>query len=208
MHGGAEQKQAMNGWSQHSEPILSGRGRKFFIATGSMPLSYANALDLLAGEPRFRDYLTQILVNCGYAAFRWETPPISNALSDRRFEFVVVDDPYLETAPEPEVFASWFDGVDKATTVRCVPNLGHDALLIVPRHTGPSTHFTHLAAFVRNAAQPQIHALWQCAATTVLAQLSEGPLWLSTAGGGVAWLHMRIERTPKYYAYRPYANEV
>lgn len=26
------------------------------------------------------------------------------------------------------------------------------------------------------------------------------------ASGGVAWLHVRLEGAPKYYAYRPYAR--
>ncbi len=30
------------------------------------------------------------------------------------------------------------------------------------------------------------------------------PLWLSTAGGGVAWLHVRLDSRPKYYGYSPY----
>ena len=43
--------------------------------------------------------------------------------------------------------------------------------------------------------------------TTVLqAALSEKPLWLSTAGGGVAWLHLRIDSRPKYYSHRPYRD--
>jgi hypothetical protein len=51
-----------------------------------------------------------------------------------------------------------------------------------------------------------VHALWQCVAETALARLSAAPLWISTAGGGVAWLHVRVEGAPKYYAYRPYAT--
>jgi len=30
------------------------------------------------------------------------------------------------------------------------------------------------------------------------------PTWLSTAGGGVAWLHVRLDTRPKYYRYNPY----
>ena len=33
---------------------------------------------------------------------------------------------------------------------------------------------------------------------------SQRPLWLSTNGLGVAWLHARIDARPKYYSHRPY----
>jgi len=36
-------------------------------------------------------------------------------------------------------------------------------------------------------------------------RLGERRLWISTAGGGVAWLHVRLDSSPKYYGFRPYA---
>jgi hypothetical protein len=30
------------------------------------------------------------------------------------------------------------------------------------------------------------------------------PEWLSTAGAGVSWLHVRLDDRPKYYGYAPY----
>lgn len=30
------------------------------------------------------------------------------------------------------------------------------------------------------------------------------PIWLSTSGLGVYWLHMRLDRRPKYYTYEPF----
>jgi hypothetical protein len=30
------------------------------------------------------------------------------------------------------------------------------------------------------------------------------PVWLSTAGAGVAWLHVRLDDRPKYYGHGPY----
>jgi len=29
-------------------------------------------------------------------------------------------------------------------------------------------------------------------------------VWLSTAGMGVSWLHVRLDDRPKYYGHRPY----
>lgn len=36
------------------------------------------------------------------------------------------------------------------------------------------------------------------------ARVGTRPVWLSTAGAGVAWLHVRLDDRPKYYSYRPY----
>ena len=34
--------------------------------------------------------------------------------------------------------------------------------------------------------------------------LSDQPLWVSTCGLGVYWLHVRLDSFPKYYRYAPY----
>jgi hypothetical protein len=35
-------------------------------------------------------------------------------------------------------------------------------------------------------------------------RLNEKPVWLSTAGGAVSWLHVRLDDRPKYYHYAMY----
>ena len=37
--------------------------------------------------------------------------------------------------------------------------------------------------------------------------VNDKPTWLSTAGMGVAWLHVRLDQRPKYYAHRPYRED-
>jgi hypothetical protein len=142
------------------------------------------------------------------AAFRWETPPISETEIDRPFEFVLTNDPHLEARPEPRIFASYFTGPSATAEVLAIPNLGKTATLIVPRQLGGPATYTHFARFLRGAPSHQVHALWRCVAETAQHRLSAVPQWISTAGGGVAWLHVRIENEPKYYSYRPYAEAV
>jgi hypothetical protein len=48
--------------------------------------------------------------------------------------------------------------------------------------------------------------LWRATAETLLDRISDTPTWLSTAGLGVIWLHLRLDSRPKYYSYRPYAE--
>jgi hypothetical protein len=66
--------------------------------------------------------------------------------------------------------------------------------------------YTHLARFLREAPREQVHELWIAAGEAVMARLSDKPLYVSTAGMGVAWLHVRLDTRPKYFGYEPYAR--
>lgn len=85
-------------------------------------------------------------------------------------------------------------------------NLGGDALLIVPAQRGSIECYSHLGAFLREAPSEQKQMLWQAVAGAVQENLSETPKWLSTAGLGVSWLHIRLDSRPKYYNYVPYKS--
>ena len=41
-------------------------------------------------------------------------------------------------------------------------------------------------------------------AAAVRRRVSDPPVWLSTAGMGVSWLHLRLDSQPKYYRHGPY----
>jgi len=68
------------------------------------------------------------------------------------------------------------------------------------------TNYCHFSSFNRTADLMQQHVLWQCVAKTLLKRIGPKPLWLNTAGEGVAWLHIRIDQKPKYYAYKPFTK--
>ena len=190
------------------DEIVAGRTTRYALSLDDRPLSYRRVLELLADDPAFRLYLSRLLANADFPSFRWETPPITRRTADRPFEFVLVNDQYLQQVPpEPQVFAEHFAKAGEAPLVLPVANLGRTATLVVPRQLDAGCAYPHMAAFVRTAPELQLHALWQCVAATALAQLSDAPMWISTAGGGVAWLHVRLEGSPKYYAYRPYAAD-
>ena len=73
---------------------------------------------------------------------------------------------------------------------------------------GTESAYGHLAAFVREAPEPQRHALWQALAAAMMQRVGERPVWLSTAGAGVPWLHVRLDDRPKYYGFAPYRQWV
>jgi len=47
---------------------------------------------------------------------------------------------------------------------------------------------------------------WKLVGGAMERRLGPRPVWLSTAGGGVAWLHVRLDDRPKYYGYAQYRN--
>ena len=194
----------MHQWTHAREPLPSGRGTRYLISESSNALDFLRAIELLATDGSFRSFMTRLLAESGYGAFRWETPTLDRTRATRPFEFVLIDDPGLERKAEPDVFASHFTDAGN-DVVAVVPNLGRTSDLIVPRSIAAPSAYPHFAAFLRNAPETQVDALWRRVADTVLRNLSDTPLWLSTAGAGVAWLHVRVDRVPKYYTHRPYA---
>ena len=82
-------------------------------------------------------------------------------------------------------------------------NVGRDATLVVPVNTDSSNTWAHLALFVRNAPMERAAALFQAVGNAVRFT-GDRPLWISTSGTGVNYLHIRLDSTPKYYSHRPY----
>jgi hypothetical protein len=104
-------------------------------------------------------------------------------------------------SPQPETFRQYYK---KKESIVTFPNLGRDALLVVPCPTMEEKHYTHLGNFVRSGGQKQIDDFWRVTAEKMIASIGKEPKWLSTSGLGVFWLHARIDSTPKYYQTEEY----
>jgi hypothetical protein len=168
-------------------------------------LSFAAALELCRTDEGFRSQLIAALTAAPFAAYFWETPPATTASLSRPFEFVLTDAPSLAKAsPETAAFQEHFDADNDGDGIVVFENLGRDAALVVPCPLASTEKYVHLAAFLRGAPEPQKHALLQCVAAEMLSRVSARPLWLSTAGMGVYWLHIRLDSRPKYYRHAPY----
>jgi hypothetical protein len=110
----------------------------------------------------------------------------------------------LARRARPNAFREHFiSGEDVAV----FPNLGGDALMIVPAPVGDHEMYAHLGSFVRGAPETQVHALWMAVGKAMLEWVGEQPVWLNTAGGGVPWLHVRLDARPKYYVYGGYRKQ-
>lgn len=192
-------------WTSRTERLSNGRAIKIAVDLDSSPVSYAEALRRWRDDADFRSFFTSLLADAPFAAFRWETPPISIATADRPFEFVLLDSPGLGGDPDAEAFAEHFDGAPEDGVV-AFSNLGKDAILIVPCPRGPHAAYGHLGAFVRQAPEAQRHALWERVGAAMERRLGARPVWLSTAGAGVSWLHVRLDDRPKYYGFEGYRD--
>jgi len=180
---------------------LDRRNLLYSVDLDSHPASFAAVLRGWAADPAFRALFSDTLAGSPHQAFRWETPAVTTATMSQPFEFVLLDSPALLRRPDPEPFAEHFGGADGVVAFR---NVGGDALLIVPCPLAAPTAYGHLAAFVRGAPARQQHTLWQTVADAMAQRIGSTPVWLSTAGGGVAWVHVRLDDRPKYYAFPPY----
>ncbi len=168
------------------------------------PASYREVLDALSSNEAFQSDLTQTITSCGYQAIRFETPAATIDTLMQPFECVLVNSPGLDRAPDAESFIEQFEEHDPDLNVIVFSNLGGDATMIVPRPITGNDPYTHLLDFLINAPMHQVHELWSSIGSTMLDLVGNEPRWLNTAGGGVPWLHVRIDSRPKYYNYRPY----
>ncbi|MGI9329449.1 MAG: DUF6940 family protein [Gammaproteobacteria bacterium] len=168
--------------------------------------TYEDVLDLWRRSEDFREQFLVLLRECQFPAFRWEMPPISTATAGQNFEFILRNDPLLQRPADEATLADHFDREGSPDGVANFDNLSGDAHLIAPTPRGELSAYSHLAAFIHHGPDWQQHAVLQCVGTLMRQRLSEEPIWLSTAGEGVAWLHIRLDTYPKYYTYRPYAR--
>jgi hypothetical protein len=182
------------------------RGQRLQILRGDSRISFQELFHLLESDPDFGVWYTGILARSEFQAYFWEHPPISLGTLEAAAEFVLLDSPALATLrADPAPFRSKFEQ-HRDEPVVTFPNLGGDAVLVVPRPMGPPFAYAHLAAFVRQAPPSQIECLWQRVGRAVHENLGTQPRWLSTAGMGVSWLHVRIDSYPKYYRFAPYRD--
>ncbi len=190
-------------WTIEENPVAY--GERYRISERGELVSYRHMLSLWQQNATFRWFFINQLVSSAHKASRWETPPITRATVDRPFEYVLIDSPGLARQQNPRPFASHIGHKDQGVVV--FDNLGGDAAMVVPCAQSADTDQCHLLAFLRTAPDDQSHALWLAVGEAALERLSDKPMWISTAGGGVAWLHVRLDSWPKYYAHAPYRND-
>ena len=192
-------------WDADVKLLDAGCIHKFHIRQDKNRLPCVDVLTGLKSDAAFRAFFNQLLADAPFDAFFWEMPPLTTASIEQPFECVLVDSPVLAgVTAEAGSFSEYFPQATDGVTG--FANLGNDAWLIAPCPVGPRDVYPHLATFVRGASAAQQQVFWQRTGEAVTARLSDQPLWVSTSGLGVYWLHVRLDSYPKYYTYHPYTR--
>lgn len=178
--------------------------QRYRIADLEHVLTWRQVLAGWAEFDAFTNFFSTLLADCRFEAFRWETPGLTETQLDDDFEFVLVESRHLARRPSSDAFHEYF--TDHQPVVHFA-NLGGDCQLVVPCPQTAHDDFAHLGAFLRSADAAQTRELWKHVAAAVEQRISQKPLWLSTAGDGVPWLHVRLDDQPKYYDYLPYRQQ-
>jgi hypothetical protein len=183
---------------------LDSRTTATTLSDGSHELSFREVIGLWREDPVFRAWFTQRLRESPFDAYYWELPPVTAQTLDRTLEYVLIDAPgFIGLSADAEPFRVQFAARGDAE-VLTFPNLRGDAMLVVPAPVSPANCYMHLAHFVRRAPEAQVDTLWKAVGDAMQARVSERPVWLSTAGTGVSWLHVRLDSRPKYYRHGRY----
>jgi len=194
---------------------LSERVHRYTVSHrgGTTLLRWDEVLELWRTDRSFALFFTAMLAASPFESFFWECPASSYATLSAPFECVTIRASTFARA-NPANFAEHFNaGMGAATFL----SLGGDATLVAP--TGlvgaglvgaglvgapgeARASYGHIAAFCRGASESQHLAVWQAVGTALAAHNSASggrPVWLSTEGSGVPWLHIRMDSRPKYY---------
>lgn len=165
-------------------------------------VSYRRWIELIHEDESFVNYFIDLLVESEYEAFFWEVKPVAKDQLDEALEFVLVNSTILPgISANKRHFQSYFK---EDNPVVSFANLSGDAQLIVPAPIAEDSAYAHLANFVRQAPREQIVLFWKKVAIEYNRLIGDDRKWLSTAGLGVPWLHVRVDSRPKYYRYQAF----
>lgn len=189
-------------WQIRTKAFSSNNGICYQILREKVPLSFREVFKAWQDDPEFARFYCQLLAGSKYEAYFWEHPPLTQNDLDRPYEFILIDAPRLaQVKAQPYIFAEHYEA---SKTVVSFPNLGHNAQLVVPSPVPERGLYPSLAAFIKRADQQQLLRFWQSVAYALGERLGTKPCWLSTAGMGVYWLHVRLDDRPKYYRHKAY----
>lgn len=201
----------------HKEESISSKFTKYSNFESNLEegkiLSFLDFFRALQTKSGFSDYFIELLKSSKYKAFFFECPALTIVHLAKPLEFVLSDSPTLASVVKPDqnAFAEHFQGSASQSEVAVFPNLGKDAVLVVPiPKSKEMLKYTHLAVFVRESTLRDSKELFSKVAETAFDKVQQQtgvPLWLSTSGTGIFWLHVRLDSRPKYYTYSKYTDK-
>lgn len=186
--------------------LSKGQSFKYLLYHEQEQLRYIDFITLLQQDEEFRSLFIDLLSDISFHAYQWETPPVTISTAEQPFEFVVHTSPHIDLPPDPDPFRQYFNQLKTDGGIAVFSNLGNDAKLIAPAPLEKGLNYSHIGVFTKEAPKEQQQQFWQTVGRITEELISDSPRWLNTAGGGVAWLHVRLDSRPKYYRHEPYIS--
>ena len=137
-------------------------GTRYEIHQDGGKLRLRELFSLLETSSEFAIWYTNLLSASVLDAFFWEHPPFRSESFDQPAEFVLQHAPALASRrPDVRAFEAELRRFPDSD-VGVFPNLGGDALLVVPKAAGPPEAYVHLASFLRSCSLFQPFASARC----------------------------------------------
>ena len=179
--------------------------------------NFRTFLTKLSTSATIRKQFIQSIVSTGYDNCYLEFPPITQDLLDssKVAEYTVLESSKFKDA-DWTVFNdklkknhSKNHSNDQKSEAIYFPNISGDTILVVPVPTTDpeiDKYSSDLMTFLKHGHKRQQHCLISLFAKTALQLIDTcKKIYISTHGHGVAWLHVRLSNTPKYYTYKKYS---
>ncbi|MEO0895665.1 MAG: hypothetical protein AAFY71_04675 [Bacteroidota bacterium] len=196
----------MQTWTYLEEIIQEGHSHQYTLLQDHSPISFTEFATLLQEEEDFRTVFIHMLRSSPFQGFFWECKAVTEQDKNSDFECVLINGrAFSRIQADERSFSSYFK---VGCTVVDFPNIRGDANLVVPcpQPGASADSYSHLANFVRLAPEHQLHDFWKRVGKVFESSFNNHPVWLSTHGLGVFWLHVRLDSRPKYYHHLPYQH--
>ena len=138
-------------------------------------LTYREFLTKIVSEENFRSEFINILKRSRFGTYFFETPKVSKESLDDKFEFILSSADALKNVRADKFTFQDYFGKCRDSTVVTFPNLGQDAVLVVPcpPPSNSVNHYSSLGPFLRTADNTRVHDFWIEAARTMLQTVKE-----------------------------------
>ena len=178
---------------------------QFRLKRGENYLQFDEVFKLWKDDLTFIRFYKNELIKLNYQAFYWEHPALKKEFLNKKYECILQRSKPLERLQVNEsAFKKYIFLEEGAVDFR---NLGKDARLVIPTKKSEQDIYNHLGRFIRLAEEKQLIELFQLVGKTILEELDRQEIvWLNTAGLGVIWLHIRMDKRPKYYKTEAYRD--
>ena len=172
---------------------------KYKIHIQGNPISLHTFIVYAKFERFLKDYIS-LLRLIDYDEYFWEHPKLNSTSWMSEYEVSIVESKRLNVVkPNPHPFSQYFKGDDVIVTFK---NRGGNALLVVPEPDNMSiSDFSTISRFIKNADSDLSIKFFKAVFREWHQNFKNDTnySYLSTHGLGVHWLHVRIDKKPKYY---------